>query len=80
MISQMTLQLAQTFPQDIHKDMQKELNNLDHTYQNLKKELLDTNSQEEILQAMKENLEMQLQIIQYYISFIQNQNASLPNT
>lgn len=78
-ISHMTLELAQSLPKDIHKEMQEELNSLNETYQKLKNDLLDSESREAILEAMKENLELQLQIIQYYLSIIKGNENSQTN-
>ena len=75
----MTLELAQSLPKDIHKEMQEELNSLNETYQKLKNDLLDSESREAILEAMKENLELQLQIIQYYLSIIKGNENSQTN-
>lgn len=63
-------QLAQTDP-PLYREFSAEIEALNHDYQRLKSELPQTPNQEELLQAMIQNLQTQVDILNRQLSIIQ---------
>jgi len=63
-------QFSKTDPA-LYKEFSGEIENLNHDYQNLKAELPQTPNQEELLQAMIQNLQTQVTLLNRQLSIIQ---------
>ncbi|MBC7893479.1 MAG: hypothetical protein H7Y12_14780 [Sphingobacteriaceae bacterium] len=63
-------QISQTDP-SLYKEFSGEIESLNHDYQNLKAELPQTPNQEELLQAMIQNLQTQVTLLNRQLSIIQ---------
>jgi hypothetical protein len=59
---------------DIQEDINSDLSELDSVYKNLKEDLRDNVSNQEVIEAMVENYRMRIEILEEMLEYLENKN------